>query len=143
MANYQATLQGVTMGTGTPYRIMLIDIPPAPTIKHDSTRTLADGVFQGLHRLASLVVTLTIDITGSSETALFTNYAALNAAWGRQQFSSVAMTVTLPYFNTRTLTGRPIEFTPPPLEPSHIKMLTIPRVICRFEVGNTTGSEWV
>lgn len=125
------------MGVGTNYPISAIDGISLPDIvRNDVPKLLTDGVFQGLHTYASRVVTITMNVKGTSASNLQSNMESLEAAWAKAT-SDIYFVVRIGG-TKRRISGRPIEFDRPTFTPSALPGLTVIGVRAQFEAGDPT-----
>lgn len=139
-ADYQAELRTTLMGPGTNFNITSIDVPPAPIITNDLPKLLADGKFQGSHFKSSIVVTLVMNVSGSTMANLRANLDTLETAWAIAT-SDITFVLRLPQWGKRSLSGRPINFDPGPLTPEQVPGRTIRGVRAQFEAGTPTWTQ--
>lgn len=139
-ADYQAELRTTLMGPGTNYGMVSIDVSPAPIITNDLPKLLANGKFQGSHFKGSILVTLTMNVAGTTTTTLRANLDTLETAWAVAS-SDITFVVRLPQWGKRSLSGRPINFDPGPMIPEQIPGRTIRGVRAQFEAGTPTWTQ--
>ena len=139
-ADYQAELRTTLMGPSTNYEITKIEVPPAQTVKNDLRKLLADGSFQGAHYKAPIVVTLTLNVLGSTETTLRSRLDTLETAWAPSA-TDLTFVLRLPSWGKKSLSGRPVAFDPGELTPEAVAALKIFGVRAQFEAGTPTWTQ--
>ena len=139
-ADYQAELRTTLMGPTTNYGLVSIEVPPAPIVTNDLDKILTNGRFQGSHFKGSLVVTLTMNVTGSTTANLRANLDTLETAWAVAT-SDITFVIRLPQWGKRSISGRPINFDPGPFLPEQVPGRTIRGVRAQFEAGTPTWTQ--
>lgn len=138
--DYQAELRSTVMGPSTNYELMEIHVTPAPIRTNDLPKLLADGAFQGPQYSGSIVVTLVMEVIGTTEINLRANLDTLETAWAKSS-TDLTFKLRLPSWGTRSLSGRPINFDVPPLVVEHVAGFSIPNVRAQFEAGTPTWTQ--
>lgn len=106
LIEWQGTLNGVTFGTGTNYRIAQgnvsgIGVPPPKT--NDVDLRHGDGAYAGSDHKAVRIITIPYVVLGSSPTDAMDNFQTLAAAW--VEGGDVTLELYLPG-NHFTVSGR-------------------------------------
>ena len=140
VSDYQAELRTTLMGASTDYVFTAIDVPPAPIVTNDLPKLLDHGKFQGSHYKGPIVVTLTMEVTGTTEANLRANLDTLETAWAVAS-SDITFVLRLPTWGKRSLSGRPINFDIPPLIAEHTAGYMVPGVRAQFESGTPTWTQ--
>lgn len=137
-ADYQAELRTTLMGPTSNYPITgIAGISVADIVKYDLPKLLADGVFQGSHFYASRVVTLTMNVVGTTEANLQSRMDTLETAWAKST-SDIYFVLRLPTWGKKRLAGRPIRFDRPEFTPEQVAAKTVRGVRAQFEAGDPT-----
>jgi hypothetical protein len=138
--DWQAELRTTLMGGASDYTIVEFDITPAVIVSNDLPKLLADGEFQGAQFRGPVLVTLTMNVTGTSQADLLGNIDALATAW-RPASSNLTFVVRVPQLGKRSVEGRPIEFEVPPFSSETLPSLTVFGVRAQFKAGDPTWTQ--
>ena len=136
--NYQIELRTTLIGASTNYPIRNLDGVSAvvPIIRKDLPKLLVDGVFQGTHTYGSRVVTVTMDVVGTTAANLETRMVTLETAWAKAT-SDIFFCIQLGGVKKRC-SGRVIGFDRPPLNPTEAVNFRCIGVRAQFEAGDPT-----
>lgn len=139
-ADWQAELRTTLMGNST-FPIVTVDVSPPPLISHDVPKLLDDGEFQGSQFQGAQYVTLTMNVTGTSESNLIANLDTLKTAWAKAT-SDLTFVLRLPNWGKRSIAGRPAHaLDVPPIESQQLAALTIRGVRAQFKAGTPTWTQ--
>lgn len=139
-ADWQAELRTTLMGNST-FPIVSVDISPPTLISHDLPKLLDDGEFQGSQYEGAQYVTLTMNVTGSSESNLISNLDTLKTAWAKAS-SDLTFVIRLPSWGKRSIQGRPAHaLDVPQIESQQLTALLIRGVRAQFKAGDPTWTQ--
>lgn len=132
-ADYQAELRATLVGTTTNYDLVDVEITKQRRTT-DVPKLLADGKFGGKHWIESILITLTLNAKGTSDSNLTTNLATLETAWARSQ-SDIDFVLRLPGWGTKgkKISGRPVEYEEGVFAPTRVVNFHQLGVRCQFE----------
>src|SRR4051794_26468771 len=80
--DYQAELRATLMGNTTNFDLVDVLVDEQRR-ENDTPKLLGDGTFGGNDWVEKIVVTLTFNVKGTSDSNLTTNLATIEAAWAR------------------------------------------------------------
>lgn len=140
--DWQAELRTTLMGGSSNYGITAIEITPPDIRSHDLPKLLTDGEFQGPQDKGPIYVTLTMNVTGTSETNLIANLDTLETAWAKSS-TDLTFVLRLPNWGKRSVSGRPFLYSVPPLVPAETRTpaRTIRGVRAQFKAGTPTWTQ--
>lgn len=140
IVDYTAELRTTLMGGASNYAITEIDITSPELVSNDLRRLLTDGDFQGAQYAGPQYVSLTMNVTGSTEANLIANLDTLKTAWAKAA-SDITFVLRIPQWGKRSLSGRPFRFEVPVIDGQQRIAKTIFGVRAQFKAGTPTWTQ--